>query len=539
MKIEWGSQMTIDEWLADDSSEDEGGVYKIRKPIRLLECFSGLGAQLAALERLDYPYESWKTSDWDVNAVKQYNAIHIGDYTNYSDKLSFEEVANWLADKCVSIDGKKPLPIEKIKHKGERWCRETYNNFIATHNIGSIVNAHAKDFEITDIDKYTYLLTYSWPCTNISVAGRQEGYTEGSGTASSLLWEIKRLLGEFKKENCLPEVLIAENVSQCHGKKFLIEFNSWLEVLDSYGYSTTWADMNAKDYGIPQSRSRCFIVSILKKDANYVFPQQIPLTKCMKDFLEDEVEDKWYLKTPKARLLIEKLIERGGLEDLPKDKPLGNITPMDNEKIHQRNFVYNENGICPTITSTCYKDSPRVMVELKRLGNIYGEDKGYSFAGNVWDKNGLSPALMTAQGGNREPLIIEEKVVAASRGRNPQDASDRRAGIELEQRLEVNHEGICNTLTSVQKDNYIVEGVKINGERNADNYAIRKITCREAFRLMDFTDQQFEKAQAVVSNSLLFKSSGNSIVVNCLVAIIGQMIEGKEEAYKQINGDKN
>lgn len=394
-----------------------------------------------------------------------------------------------------------------------------------------------------------------------------------SGTRSSLLWQVERILRECKELESMPQILILENVTQAHGKKFLKDWNSWLLTLEELGYKNFWQDLNAKYYGTAQNRDRVFLVSILDKDAEYTFPEKIPLTTCLKDYLEDEVDEKFYLKTPKARALIEKLIERGGLEDLPTEKPLGNLTPADNDKIHQRNFVFNQYGIAPTETATQFKDPFRVMVEIKRLGNIYGENRGQSFAGNVYSKEGLCPAIMTSQGGNRQPLVIDknplavigslqahatigdgsisptlpaamgmggghtpmvvqEKIICASRGRNVEDPSDRRAGIELEQRLEANHEGLCNTLTSVQKDNYVLEGTVIDNQRNPDDYAIRKITPLEAFRLMNFTDEEFHRAEAVVSNSALYKSSGNSIVVNVLVAIIGQMIEGREDYYK-------
>lgn len=254
-------------------------------------------------------------------------------------------------------------------------------------------------------------------------------------------------------------------------------------------------------------------------------------------------------------------------------------------------------------------------MEVNRIGNIYGENKGTGFAGNVWDKNGLSPTITTMQGGMREPMIIDSQIVAM-RGRNPDNPSDRTVGTPTEQRLEPNSQGICNTLTSVQKDNLvlekqpigsiyygaseqfgcgymdncyktvkaekddlgIVETVKIkqatkdgyiecevggvadlsfpdsntrrgrvqkNGQvstalmageqdicRIENQYRIRKLTPLECWRLMDFTDEDFEKAAQVNSNTQLYKQAGNSIVRNVLVAILGQMIPGKEEVYK-------
>lgn len=359
MNIVWGEQMTFDNYM----QENKDKTYKITKPIRFISCFSGIGCQISALKKLDFPYEDYKTSEWDAQAVKIYNAMHFKDYTDYAKDKNLDELIDYLFMKGVSIDGKVPLTREKIERKGSKWIIETYNNFIATHNIGSITSVHAEDLEIYDRQDYTYILVYSYPCQAISCAGKQEGYEKGSGTSSSLLWEIGRILEECKDKKCLPQILLAENVAACHSKKFLVQFNSWLETLDSLGYKTFWSDMNAKDYGIPQSRNRTFILSILDKTANYTFPEPITLNSCMKDYLEDNVDERYYLNTPKAKALILKLLERGGLKDLPLNSPLGNITPADNEKIHQRNWVFNENGVCPCVTSTSYKDPARVMIE--------------------------------------------------------------------------------------------------------------------------------------------------------------------------------
>ena len=181
------------------------------------------------------------------------------------------------------------------------------------------------------------------------------------------------------------------------------------------------------------------------------------------------------------------------------------------------------------------------MNEIERLGNLYGEDKGTGYAGNVWNKDKISPTLTAMEGGNRQPMIVEDfyknreprvydetaptiraereglKVIVASRGRNPENPSDRKQGIELEQRLEPNSEGICNTSTSVQKDNLVLE----------TNYRIRKLTPKECWRLMAFTDEDFHKAEQVNSNTQLYKQAGNSIVVKVLESIFKQML--KEE----------
>lgn len=277
--------------------------------LRLIELFSGVGAQASALERLGVDFEHWITSEWEVNAVASYNAIHIKDYTDYSQKYSVKNLANYLYKVGVSTDGKKPLTLQQIERKGEKWLREVYNNFIATHNIGSIVNAHGLDLEIAETDKYTYLLTYSFPCQDLSVAGKQQGMTKGSGTRSGLLWEVERLLNECEE---LPQVLVMENVPQVHGKKFIKDFESWLDSLSELGYKNYWQDLNAKDYGVAQNRNRTFLVSFLD-DVSFKFPEPFPLTKTMADYLEDTVAENYYIDNEKTQELIRKLIQDGDL----------------------------------------------------------------------------------------------------------------------------------------------------------------------------------------------------------------------------------
>lgn len=156
----------VSETLKSEKIESAKQFKVNKKPIRLIETFSGIGAQAAAMDRLNANYEAYKTSEWDVNAVASYKSVHNhDDHTDYSANMSDEEITDILFNKfCISGDGKTPLSLDTIKRKGEAWRREVYNNFRATNNIGSIVTAHAEDFEIVDKDKYDYMLTYSFPC---------------------------------------------------------------------------------------------------------------------------------------------------------------------------------------------------------------------------------------------------------------------------------------------------------------------------------------------------------------------------------------
>lgn len=222
--------------------------YKISKPIRLIELFAGVGSQAMALRNIGADFTHWRVCEFDKYAIKSYNAIH---HTNFE-------------------------PSDICEWKGN-------------------------DLGITDTDKYTYIMTYSFPCQDISVAGKQRGYDEDSGTRSSLLWQVYRLLCETYEK---PQILLMENVPNVHGKKNIENFNKWINKLEELGYSNYWQDLNAKNYGVPQNRNRCFMVSILG-DYSYTFPEPFELKLRLKDVLEDEVEEKYYLSDKAIQSFVE------------------------------------------------------------------------------------------------------------------------------------------------------------------------------------------------------------------------------------------
>lgn len=231
--------------------------FEVKNKIRLIELFGGIGSQAMALRNIGADFEHYRLCEWEQHAVDSYNAIHG---TNF-----------------------EASDITKLK---------------------------GSDLGIVDTDSFTYLLTYSFPCQDLSVAGLMRGFNEGSQTRSSLLWEVKRLLSEVEN---LPQILVMENVTQVHSEGDNIKnFYKWISFLEELGYSNYWQDMDAKDYGIAQSRNRTFMISLLG-DYTYHFPVSIPLTNVMKDYLEDSVEDKYYITTEKAKKLIDKLVIGGKL----------------------------------------------------------------------------------------------------------------------------------------------------------------------------------------------------------------------------------
>ena len=228
----------------------------IHQPIRLIELFAGYGSQAMALENLEVDFEHYMAVEFDKYAIASYNAVHG-----------------------------------------------------TTFPVMDVTEIHGDDLKIVDTDKYCHIMTYSFPCTDLSVAGRMMGMEEGSGTRSSLLWEVKRLLEETKN---LPQILLMENVTQVHSADNMPHFQRWLDFLESKGYTNYCQDLNAKDYGIAQNRNRTFCISILGENT-YAFPNPINLRYVMKDYLEDEVEEKYYMNTPKAEELIQKLLDNGTL----------------------------------------------------------------------------------------------------------------------------------------------------------------------------------------------------------------------------------
>lgn len=282
--------------------------FHITKKIRLIELFGGVGAQAKALERLGANFEHYRLSEWEVNACASYRKIHMkNDNKDYSAPFTDKDLIEILYDIGISTNGKTPMSKEKIKRKGEKWHRRTFNNFKATHNIGSVMNIHGDDLGIVEKDKYQYILCYSFPCQDLSVAGKRKGMSKGAGTRSGLLWEVERLLKECDE---LPDVLLMENVTQVHGQDNIDDFSDWIDCLRQLGYSNYYADLNSKNYGVAQNRDRCFMVSILG-DYSYTFPSEIELTKCIDDYLEPSVDEKYFINTEKANQLIQELVDSG------------------------------------------------------------------------------------------------------------------------------------------------------------------------------------------------------------------------------------
>lgn len=320
----------------------------------------------------------------------------------------------------------------------DRFAMASYNAIHGTDfEATDVTKITGEDLGIIDTDKYTYLLTYSFPCQDLSLAGAGGGMARDGNTRSGLLWEVERLLKETENK---PQILLMENVPQVLSEKHIDDFREWERFLENLGYSNYIKVLNAKDFEIPQNRERAFMVSIMG-DYSYNFPKELGLSLTIKDLLEDEVDERYYINNDRANKLIQLLLDRGDLSDgdtvdssinNPKKRDVANAVTAGDRGIVNHQSVGN--------------------AVIKQVGNITPNPKRKNpQTSRVYDVNGLSPTLNTMQGGNLQPMIV------ASRGRNPNNPSDRTAGSPTEQRLEPNKDGCSNTITTVQKDNLVLE----------------------------------------------------------------------------------
>lgn len=432
--------------------------------IKLLSLFSGIGAFETALRRGGYQFETVNYCEIDKYASSSYSQIH-----NVSEDLNLRDV--------TKVDTVK-LP--------------------------------------KDLD----LITYGFPCQDISCAGKQKGFEQdGVRTRSGLFFEALRIIQDTQ-----PKYAIAENVKALTSKKFAREFDTVLTSLEQAGYNNYWKVLNAKDYGIPQNRERVFIVSIRKDidNGNFAFPNKTELTLRVKDMLEDVVDQKYYLYNSKTTQLINQIISKEKIKDVeccdstiydPQIKQVSNcITARYDagiqtqksiglvviEKVgrlhnHQRGMVFSDLGISPCLSATDYKEPRSVLQHNNRIS-----DNEYYISKNMsWQKYNSDRSYYIKQ--------IRDNNIATP------------VAIDEQNRV-VRTDGTVGTLTTDGSS------PKHNNRICDVDYRIRKLTPRECFRLMGFTDEEFDRIHNI-SNTQLYKQAGNSIVVNVLEAIFKQLFK--------------
>lgn len=328
-------------------------------------------------------------------------------------------------------------------------------------------------------------------------------------TRSSLLVEYLRIIRGNK-----PNFGMYENVKNIVGKKFKeTTFKLFEEELHEYGYNTYWKVLNAKDYGVPQNRERVYLIFIKKEldNGKFVFPEGFDNGIRLRDVLEEEVEENYYVSEEKLQRFI---------------TSLNNDTSVlyDPCQVKREGKSREYNDYCPTLTSRDYKD-PRLVNEnaVKQVGNIVNTGNWDNpQRGRIYSPDGCSPALNCCGGGGLEPKIVQvgninpsgkgmNGNVFSEEGLSPTLTTNKGEGSKILQIPRGFNKGglhdVCPTLSahSWQCNNFVKEKIRI-----------RKLTPKECFRLMGFEDSAYEAASKLVSNSQMYKQTGNSIVVDVL-----------------------
>ena len=394
--------------------------YKITKPIRLIELFGGIGSQAKALEnlreqgKLPMGFEHYRLVEFDKYPVASYNAVHG---TNF-----------------------EPTDITKI---------------------------HASDLGIRERERFEYILTYSFPCQDLSLAGKGRGMKKGSGTRSGLLWEVERLLNECSEE--LPQILLMENVPNLLGDKNIEDFKAWVRFLEDKGYSCYYELLNAKNYGIPQNRQRCFMISLLNSPSGekyyYEFPKPVPLKLYLNDLIDEEVDPKYYL-----------------------DKKMMELVSFD-ISFRNKQFLLIKNATKKGFLEAYEGDGVDISARME------------SHRGTV--QKGMSQTLKTAI---EVGVVVNAPKCIGGFGKKYND------DYQYAMQNRIYDDKIATSITTGFNPFY------------KTGLTIRKLIPKEAWRLMGFDDASFDRASKVNSNAQLYKQAGNSIVVNVLMAIFNQLL---------------
>lgn len=383
----------------------------------------------------------------------------------------------------------------------DRWASLSY----------SMVNQCSESLNLRDVravtaetvrDQHVDLITYGFPCQDISIAGKQQGFVNDSGesTRSGLFFEALRIIKELR-----PRYAIAENVKALTSAKFKNEFATVLSSLEEAGYKNYWRVLNAKDYGIPQNRERVFIVSIRRDvdEGDFQFPEKEPLMLRLRDMLDpaESVDEKYYLSTERegVRRLIAELEARYSLpvaariRDTPVICQVGNIVDNPNRD-SQRGRIYDPSGLAPTLNTV---GGGGLEAKIVIDGPTRDTQKQKA---RVFNPSGLAASLIATD--YKEPPQIS--VIGQLKGGEKGRVVDR--------------DGIGYTLTATEYK----DPLKIAEPEHAYGVRIRKLTPRECWRLMGFLDEEFDRVHGI-SNSQLYKQAGNSIVVNVLSALLSQL----------------
>ncbi len=403
--------------------------------LRVFEAFAGYGSQSIALRNIGVDYEVVAISEIDKYALQAYYALHDTNIPNLGD-------------------------ISKLR--------------------------------VEDIPQHD-LFTYSFPCQDISTAGKQKGIERGH-TRSGLLYECERII-----EGCRPKYLLLENVKNLVGKKFKPQFDKWLEYLEGLGYTNYWQVLNAKDYGVPQNRERVFVVSILGEHKPYEFPAEIKLNRKLKNILENNVEDKYNLKTVKEFFVknsFDMEFKGNGFRFKPHIQKNAEIAYTLTTRCGSRmddNFIIDLN-----LPYTNFEYSIKALQQM-----VLNENYHNRFLNNL-----QLDYIM-----NKLPCGEEIKILGSTQSPNAEGTNCRHWVHDIN--------GIigCLSATDFKQPKQILDAIE-------GQVVIRKLTPRECFRLMGMRDEDIDKIQSAgISNTQQYKMAGNSIVVNVLEGIFKNLLD--------------
>ena len=432
-------------------------------------------------------------------------------------------------------------------------------SYCAIHNVNENLNLG----DITKVDETKLadfnMMTWGFPCTDISVAGKQKGFLDedGNKTRSGMYYEGIRIL-RYKK----PALSIIENVKNLTGKKFKKEFEMVLSDLDEAGYNSYYKVLNAKNYGIPQNRERVFIISIRKDldNGQFKFPEPFDNGIRLKDILEDEVDEKFYLSDDK----VQKFLSNFNQSELP-------VTTRNSDTVSTIRATYYKNGernVCENIENGNGYEGIVESNNVKQIGNISEGNSSWDNpqTGRIYSAEGISLTLNTCGGGQREPKIItglvsskaekfEKEIDIANTllardykgfGNQAMNAVIKIPQATKQGYIECEIGGVADLSypNSKTRRGRVQENGTISPTITATETGIckiespiriRKLTPKECFRLMGFSDKDFDAAKNVgVSNSQLYKQAGNSIVVDVLYYIYVELYKAMPYLFEDL-----
>lgn len=483
------------------------------KPLKLFEAFSGYGSQYMALKRLGVNINHKGMSDWWITANIVFHALHNKNTISYDFIQDKNTLINILMKYGLSSDDKTPVKRNYYERKQIEWLNELHKILIENKNPGAIGS-------FDRLPKGIDVCTWSFPCQDISLAGNQKGMNDGTKSNYGYIF-LDTVENTPKEER--PKVLLMENVRALFSKKFR---DDWREIqlrLERMGY-TNYADvLNAKDYGVAQRRERVFIVSILG-EYNYTFPKPIKRSKRLKDYLEDDVDEKYYLSA--------KTIENTFLNYKGNHKKGG----FKRDKIFIDNV--NRKDISQTVTTKMDRaESQYVTFPFEATIIDLKSSIGYQAKPN----NEIAPTLYASEHyGIVIPEATKQGYALAQDGdgvyinRPHQKRGVVQKGMIQTIKTSVDDIGVVTNNYFILKNSSIKEVIKtfdnghqlvvlengigaINTEQGL--IFIRKLTPRESLRLMDVSESDIDIITSTVSNAQAYKLAGNSIVVNVLVEI--------------------